>query len=568
MSDSQTKQCQNCKQNFRIEPEDFEFYQKIKVPPPTFCPECRKQRRLAWFNLKNLYQRKCDLCGEMKISMYAPGAPFRVYCPKCWWGDGWNPFDYGRDYDFSRPFFAQWRELLAGTPLLGLSIDLPTSVSSPYNNHVGHLKNCYLLFHADMNEDSAYGIGVFQNQSILDCSLSMGNELCYDSLYIFRNYNCIGSYSIFNCLDSFFLKNSHNCKNCFASANLRNKQYYIFNKPHTKEKYFEEIKKWDLGSYKTYQELKNKFSEHARDFPPEPLIEKNNVNISGNYIGNSKNCQECFQVNGAENCKYLFMTESPPITDCYDISSWGNNMSLCYECNVAGENVANIKFCQESGIDFYNGEYCKLSTGGSNHFGCVGVNKGNYCILNKRYGEDEYKNLREKIIKHMEKMPYRDRQGLTYKYGEFFPMEFSPSPYNTTLAQAFYPLTREEVLAKGGRWEESNQKKHFSTFKWEDLPDHIKDTKDDILKENISCRACERSFKIIPMEMAFLRRKNLPLPRQCPFCRIGDKFAVWAENLRMGERTCDKCRTRFETPFMEDKYKKILCLKCWRDEVV
>jgi len=36
MSNSQTKICQNCKKEFIIEPEDFEFYEKIKVPTPTF----------------------------------------------------------------------------------------------------------------------------------------------------------------------------------------------------------------------------------------------------------------------------------------------------------------------------------------------------------------------------------------------------------------------------------------------------------------------------------------------------------------------------------------------------
>ena len=30
---SETKTCQNCKQSFIIEPEDFEFYEKMKVPP-------------------------------------------------------------------------------------------------------------------------------------------------------------------------------------------------------------------------------------------------------------------------------------------------------------------------------------------------------------------------------------------------------------------------------------------------------------------------------------------------------------------------------------------------------
>lgn len=33
---SETKICQNCKKDFTIDPEDFKFYEKIKVPSPTF----------------------------------------------------------------------------------------------------------------------------------------------------------------------------------------------------------------------------------------------------------------------------------------------------------------------------------------------------------------------------------------------------------------------------------------------------------------------------------------------------------------------------------------------------
>ncbi len=37
----EVKICQNCQKEFVIEPEDFDFYQKIKVPAPTWCPKCR-----------------------------------------------------------------------------------------------------------------------------------------------------------------------------------------------------------------------------------------------------------------------------------------------------------------------------------------------------------------------------------------------------------------------------------------------------------------------------------------------------------------------------------------------
>ncbi len=42
---SENKICQNCQKDFKIESEDFNFYEKIKVPTPTWCPECRMIRR-------------------------------------------------------------------------------------------------------------------------------------------------------------------------------------------------------------------------------------------------------------------------------------------------------------------------------------------------------------------------------------------------------------------------------------------------------------------------------------------------------------------------------------------
>ena len=101
---SETKICQNCKKNFTIEPEDFIFYDKIKVPPPTWCPECRMVRRMNWRNERTLYKRKCDAPGhnEEIISIYHKDSPLKVYDQKYWWSDEWDAMQYGRDYDFSK----------------------------------------------------------------------------------------------------------------------------------------------------------------------------------------------------------------------------------------------------------------------------------------------------------------------------------------------------------------------------------------------------------------------------------------------------------------------------------
>ena len=53
----ETKQCQNCKQEFTIEPDDFAFYEKMGVPAPVLCPSCRFQRRCLFRNEMTLYNR-------------------------------------------------------------------------------------------------------------------------------------------------------------------------------------------------------------------------------------------------------------------------------------------------------------------------------------------------------------------------------------------------------------------------------------------------------------------------------------------------------------------------------
>ncbi|MCX6723080.1 MAG: hypothetical protein NT094_03350 [Candidatus Staskawiczbacteria bacterium] len=116
MGNQETRQCQNCKQDFIIEPDDFDFYEKMKVPAPTFCPECRLQRRLAWKNERSLYKVDCNLCGATVFAMHSKDAPFPIYCMDCWESDKWNAVSYGREYNFLKHFFAQLHDLYNKVP--------------------------------------------------------------------------------------------------------------------------------------------------------------------------------------------------------------------------------------------------------------------------------------------------------------------------------------------------------------------------------------------------------------------------------------------------------------------
>ena len=61
----------------------------------------------------------------------------------------------------------------------------------------------------------------------------------------------------------------------------------------------------------------------------------------------------------------------------------------------------------------------------------------------------------------MNEMPYKDKKGNIYKYGEFFPAELSPFFYNETTAQEYFPLTKEAPLVKSKFLDETTVKSNI-----------------------------------------------------------------------------------------------------------
>src|SRR3989344_7314404 len=95
--------------------------------------------------------------------------------------------------------------------------------------------------------------------------------------------------------------------------------------------------------------------------------------------------------------------------------SYGNfDGELCYECldnDVAMSNLSTITVYSSN-----NCCYCFTCQASSNLFGCIGIQSGEYCILNKKYSKEEYLELKEKIVKQMQKMPYRGKNDRIYNY--------------------------------------------------------------------------------------------------------------------------------------------------------
>ena len=262
---SETRNCQNCKQNFTIEPDDFSFYEKIssagwRIPPPTWCPECRMIRRLCWRNERSLFYRTCDFTGKRIVTMFHPEENIKVYDREIWGSDKWDPSEYGQDYDFSRPFFEQFRELLSKVPLA--NVGNMNCLNSPYGNHNADCKNCYLVYASYLNEDVMYSQGASELKNCLDIYSIMKSQNCYGDILSGTLYNTHFSYDTDGSVDSYFLKSCVNCNNCIGCMNLRSKKYCIFNEQYTKEEYLKEKEKLDFGSYKILSEFNRKY----RDF--------------------------------------------------------------------------------------------------------------------------------------------------------------------------------------------------------------------------------------------------------------------------------------------------------------
>ncbi len=577
---SETKTCQNCKKEFTIEPEDFSFYEKIKVPPPTFCPECRRERRMAFRNERSLYKDMCDLCGKPVISMYSGDRPFKAYCYDCWFSDKWDVMSYGRDYDFSRPFFEQFRELLADVPRLAL--ESLQNQNAPYSNFTWLSKDVYMAPSTFYSENIAYSHKAFHDRDVFDSNVVTDSEFCYETMDTNHAVHSAYLQNCRDCMDSYFLYNCAGCKSCFMGSNLRSRSYVFRNEQLTKEEYERKMAEVGLGSSRAIQSLKIEFADLKKNSIQRFAFTNKVVNVSGNHIINSKNIFKSFNVDECENLRYC--TQALKIKDCMDLHGAGDGGELSYEgVNVAYHDSRNF-FSSNTYENIVNVEYSDYCRGGSNLFGCVGVRKKDLCILNKQYSKEEYEALLPKIKKHINDMPYTDAKGRIYKYGEFFPIELSPFAYNETIAQEYFPLTAERAVEEKYPWRNETAKDYAISVKADELPDDIKDVKDDILNQTIECphggkcgEQCTGVFRIIAPELQFLRRIGLPLPRLCPNCRHYGRLKQGTP-LRLWRRSCmcdkknhfhggERCSNEFETAFAPDRPEIVYCEECYQKEV-
>lgn len=198
----------------------------------------------------------------------------------------------------------------------------------------------------------------------------------------------------------------------------------------------------------------------------------------------------------------------------------------------------------------------------------------------------------------MNKMPYTDKRGRAYKYGEFFPIELSIFCYSERSVQDFLPLSKEDVKKLGFNWKDEEEKHHKVTTRVDALPDHIKDAKYSLTEDVIECNhngtcnhRCTQAFRIAPNEIMFYKKMNIPLPRLYPNCRHYERFRsrnsfkLWHRKCMCDPSTSSGQATsytnttthfhgegqypnEFETSYTLDQPETIYCEACYQAEMV
>ena len=506
--------CKNCGEGFEILPEDEAFYLRMGFPNPENCPPCRYQRRLVFRNERNLYRRTCSATGKEIVSVFSEDKALTVYATEYWWSDAWNAKDYSRDFDFSRPFFDQFKELFNAVPQL--CINHSQSENCEYTNQSQRNKDCYLIVASNHNKDCYHGMWYQNCKDCMDCLYLEKSELCYEVVNGTSCYHCTYSDNLETCSDCHYCKSCIGCKDCFGSINLRNKQYYIFNEPYSKEAYFEKLK--------TLPADRESIDAFFQQFPNKYYNGKITENFSGDYVQEVKNCFGVFNVRHAENLHHC--TDVWEARNCYDLTETIEN-DFCLELEGSVTNVDTA-----FGMKLDTDHFCRYSAHcyfSKNLFGCVGIRNSEYCILNKQYTKEEYEALVPRIVEHMKK---------TGEWGRYFPAALSPYGYNETVAQDYFPLSKEEALAHGYRWKEE-----------EPVP------------------STGKPFKHIPQELEFYKKMGLPLPVKHPDLRHKERMNR-RNSRKLWGRECGKCSQPFQSTYSPESQELVYCETCYLESTV
>jgi len=495
--------------------------------------------------------------------MYSDKVSFPVWTHEEWWTDDWDAKSYGRDFDFSRPFFEQLNELWNDVP--HYSLQNVSCVNCEYSNMAWGSKNCYLIFGCIDDEDCSYGHILWNSKESTDALYLFKCELCYWCTDCINCNKVLYSQDCENCSDSIGLFDCRGCINCIGCVNLQSKTYCIFNKQVTKEEYEQFLLDNPLSDPNSIKKILEEREKLRLQLPHRFYFGMRNNNVSGNHVTNSKNVHNSFDIKSGEDSKFGFTLRT--FKNSYDVS-FNPDIEQSYQTLACGmsNNIIVGHLCNSCSYAYYS-EHCYNS---HNIFGCQGLKSSEYCILNKQYTKEEYFELKNKIIEYMKK---------TGEWGRWFPVEMCPFSYNESIVNEYDPKLKEEALSLGYKWiDDLPTTLGQENINYKDLPKNSEEYDPTVLLQHIlKCSNCEKSYRFIEREILFYKKLKLALPDMCFNCRHQSRMdnrlprKLWPRQCMCKTEDHNhegQCPNKFETSYSPDRPEIVYCESCYQKEVL
>ncbi|MFA5773382.1 MAG: hypothetical protein WC908_01775 [Candidatus Paceibacterota bacterium] len=545
------KVCEHCKKEFSITKDKLSMYEKVDIELPTLCFFCRIKLHLSFWLFGKFRKGVSDLSGDSLITTFPEKNRYPIYTLTEWHSDAWDVMSFGQDYDSSKPFFTQLQKLQEKVPHPHQNGSKNTNCD--WCDDVWNSKNCYLSRSMEVCEDLYYSYRNLRVRNSIDVVVCFDSEKCFDSVNCFNSFKLFYSRNSKDCIDSYFLQDCRNCQDCFMCWNLRGKSYCIENVQYSKEEYDKKLGLFFLGSYKSIQLHKKHFEEIAQ----KEAIHRENFNLKtynsdGDNLMNTKNCHNCFTISDSEdsyNCvRGMKETSNIDCNGCW----YGELSGNCAGCM----NIFALKYSAWTQSRY--SEYLDLCLECEYCFGCVGLKKKKYCILNKQYTKESFDKLRTRIIEDMKERG---------EYGKFLPYSMSAGPFNFSTSFLYFPETKkEDILKLGGYWEDVSES-HIEGIPTSELPDSIDDVPDTIITQALICPETGWRFNIAENELIFYKQNNIPLPRYHFDVRIKNNMK-YTTVLTAYPYNCYYCKKNIDAYYPPEwGYKKIACEECYKQNI-
>ena len=578
------------------------WWKKFSLSTPTISPECRFQRMMMFRNERKLYKRKCSKTWKNIIALYPEEYEWQIYSPELRRSDNRDSLEFWKEY-IKWKFYEDLKGQFKKVPYLNLFAF--HNENSDYTNWSEWNKNCYMIFASDHNEDSYYWYSIFECKNVVDAYWCKKCENSYQIIDWINSMKIFYSQKIEDSFGIYFSYDMKNCKNCFLCTGQKDKEYCFKNKPVSKEQREREILPMIQQIFKTGQ-IEMYISE-LNKITTWVIVKNMNLINTTNWIwdlvNDSKNVLNSFEAHNTEDIRWVINANwCKDVMWWYVIVDWSQKVFESIGCSKNYWTIAvrnsreNNKNCLYSNFIMY----------WTNLIGAISCRHKENIILNKQYSKEEREKIAQEIISELQEK---------WKRWEFFDPEFSPFPYNDTVANEYFPLQKiiinwqEKIINSDWFWSltllepekfisdaildlwweekikvkrrtkenEINIPAWLESIKANEISDNINDINDEILNKVIICEVTWRPFRIVWPELQFYRKHGLPIPHKHTDIRHEERLKKrpWRE---LNLRNCDKCGTEMLSVYSlnhgfsqintnSTDWFKVYCEACYSKEI-